>query len=50
MTETTGSSGYPWRYRCPEGHANIELGASVFSCDSCGTTYPKDQLVDLASA
>lgn len=39
---------YPWRYRCPEGHATIQMNAETFTCRSCSETYPKSELVDLA--
>jgi hypothetical protein len=38
----------PWRYRCPEGHANLTLWVSRFRCKTCATTYPMDDLQDLA--
>lgn len=39
---------YPWRYRCPEGHASIRLYRDCYNCRTCRETYPKDELVDLA--
>jgi len=39
----------PWRYRCPEGHACIRIDATVFQCRSCGRSYDKDRLQDLAA-
>lgn len=38
---------HPWRYRCPEGHAAVELYRSTFRCTTCGQSYSKDRLVDL---
>jgi len=38
----------PWRYRCPDGHANIYLYTRRFRCQTCRTTYSKDVLTDLA--
>jgi len=40
-----------WRYRCPEGHASIEMGRNRFQCHSCrkkgNGSYDKSELVDL---
>ncbi len=41
-----------WRYRCPYGHASIEMGAHRFWCEACRkagrqAAYSKDDLVDL---
>jgi len=40
-------TGEPWRFRCPEGHASVQLGTEYFWCDACGTSYPKDELTDV---
>ena len=40
-------SAQPWRFRCPEGHANIRLYVSSYRCGTCGRAYDGDP-VDLA--
>ena len=37
----------PWRFRCPEGHASLELYVSGYWCSACHQTYQGDP-VDLA--
>ena len=36
--------GEPWRYRCPEGHANIINRSETYRCRSCEETYIGDPL------
>jgi len=38
----------PWRYRCPDNHASLRLYSNRFRCHTCGRSYPKADLVDLA--
>lgn len=33
-----------WRWRCPEGHSNIEISKGAIYCRSCG--QPHAELVD----
>lgn len=37
--------GTPWLYRCPQGHASVELYATSFRCIGCRESYPKAELV-----
>lgn len=32
----------PWRYRCPEGHPNLNNGDQTYRCQNCGETYRGD--------
>lgn len=40
--------GGPWQYRCPEGHASIEVWSSTAYCRACEETFPKGDLRNLA--
>lgn len=39
---------YPWRYRCPEGHASVYLSTNRIWCQSCSEAYDKSEMQDLA--
>jgi Zn finger protein HypA/HybF involved in hydrogenase expression len=39
--------GSAWQYRCPEGHASVEVWARRFYCRACEDTFDKSELRNL---
>ena len=37
---------YPWRFRCPEDHASLDIGFESYWCDTCHESYDMKTLED----